>query len=94
MIRDQHGIDADWQVTGNLGHRPLNILAQSENIAALAHRDCKAYGRLAVCSEERLRRVGITAPDLRDVTETEHAAVDREIDSQHLLLGRERARHA
>ena len=39
-----------------------------------------------------MRRVGIAAPDLRDVAEAEHAPADDEVDAQHVLLGPERAR--
>ena len=72
----------------------LMLLAQREDVAAVAHGDGKADGRLAVDAEHRLRRIGKAAPDLGDVAEAEHAAADGEVDVRHVLLGSERARHA
>ncbi len=60
-------MDADRQVGGGLGHRLLEVLTERQNVAAVAHRDGEADRRLAVHPEHRLRRIGETAPDGRDV---------------------------
>ena len=65
----------------------LDVLAQREDVAAVAHGDGKPDGRLAVDAKQRLRRIGKAAPDLGDVAEAKHAAADGEVDVAHVLLG-------
>ena len=51
LIGDQHRLDADRQIGGDLRHRPLDVLAEREDVAAVAHGDGKADRRLAVDAE-------------------------------------------
>ena len=75
-------------------HRPLDVLAEREDVAAVAHGDGKADGRLAIDAKHRLRRIGKAPPDLGDVAEAQHAAAGGEVDVRYILLGSERARYA
>ena len=74
------GVDAEREVGRDPGHRLLDIAAQGEDVAAVAHGDGKADGRLAVDAKHRLRRVGKAAPDAGDVAEAQHAAAGDEVD--------------
>ena len=58
----------------------FDVLAERQNVAAVAHRDRQADRRLAVDAEHRLRRIGKAAPDLRDVAQPEDAPADGEVD--------------
>src|SRR5262249_17830565 len=93
LVRHEPGLDAEWQIRRDLRHRPLDVLAQGENISAFAHGDGEADGRLAIDAEQRLRGIGIAASDLRDVAEAEHPPADDEVHAQYILLGLERTRH-
>ena len=46
-----------------LRHRPLDVSAKRQDIAAIAHRDGEADGQAAVYAEHRLRRIGEAAAD-------------------------------
>lgn len=52
-----------------LGECLLNILAQGEDVTALAHGNGEADGWLSVNAKQRLRRVGKATPDLRNVAQ-------------------------
>ena len=88
------GSIADGQVRRDLVHGVLDVAPEGEHVAALAHGDGEPDALLSVDAEHRLRRVGGTACDMRDVAQTDHPAVRDEIDRQDVLLGPERARDA
>ena len=69
----------------------LEVLAERQDVAAVAHRDRKADRRFAVDAEERLRGIGISAVNLRDIVEAKHPVPDREIDVADVLFGFETA---
>ena len=83
--------DAERQLRGDVGHGLHDVLAQGEDVAAVAHGDREADGWLAVDTKHRLRRIGKGAPDLSDVAEAEHASAGGEVDVEHILLGSKRA---
>ena len=90
LIRDELGLDADRQVRRDLGHGPLDVLAQGQNVAAVAHGDREPDRGHAVDAEQGLGRVGVAARDLGDVAEADHPPVGDEVDAQDVLLGAER----
>ena len=94
LVGNQLRLDADRQVAGDLGHDLLDVLAQCEDVAAVAHGDGKPDRRLAVHAKHRLRWIREGAADLGDVAEAKHAAADREVDVADVLLGLERAGYA
>ena len=87
LIGDQESLDADGQVRFELLDHVIQILFQSEDVAAGAHRERHADGVLAVDAELRLRRVGVAARDRRDVAEAQHLAAEDEIDLLQVLFG-------
>ena len=91
LVGDENRRDAEWQIGGDALHRLLDVAAQREYVAALAHGDAEADRRLAIDAEQRLRRVGEAATDLRDVAQADHAAVRDEVDVSQILLGFEGA---
>ena len=91
LIGDQVRCDADRQIAGDPVHRLLDVAAQRQDVAALAHRDAETDRRLAVHAEHRLRRVGEAAADFGDVAQADHAPVRDEVDVAEVLLGFKRA---
>ena len=85
-------LDADRQLGLDLGHRPLDVAAERQDVAAVAHRDREPDRGLAVHPEHRLRRVGIAAADLGDVAQADDPVAGDEVDVQEVELGIERAR--
>ena len=92
LVGDQRRLDADRQVRRDLRHGLLDVAPERQDVAALAHGDGEPDGVLPVDAEHRLRRVGGTARDARDVAQADHPAVRDEVDRQDVLLGPERAR--
>ena len=46
LVGDERRLDTDREVRGRLGDRALDVAAECEDVAALAHRDRKADGGL------------------------------------------------
>src|SRR5258706_2577161 len=78
---------------GDLLHLVRYSLAEDEVIAALSHRDGKTNRRFAVKSKHRLRWVGISFFDGRDIGETEEFAVGKQIDALQIVNRVERSRN-
>ena len=91
LVGNQNRFDADRQVGNDVLHRRLDVAAEREDVARLAHRDRDPDGRLPVHAEHRLRRVGIAAPHLGDVAQPDQPIADGEVDGGHVPLGFERA---
>ena len=64
--------------------RLFHVAAERQNVAAVAHGDGEADRRLAVDAEHRLRRIGIAAPDGRDVAQPDQPAVGQEVDVEEV----------
>ena len=75
-------------------HGLLDVAAEREHVAALAHGDGEPDAVSSVDAEHRLRGVGGTAGDMRDVAEADHSSVRDEVHCRDVLLGVERARDA
>ena len=84
-------LDAKGKIGGDLAHRAREVLAERENVAALAHRDRQTDGGLPVYAEHGLRRIGIGAADRRDVGQPYQPPVHHEIHIGDVLLGVEGA---
>ena len=89
LVGDQLRLDADRQVGRDLAPSLLDVLAERQDVAAVAHGDRKADRRLAVDAEQRLRRVGDNRGGPGDIAQPEHAAADDEVDVRDVLLGYE-----
>jgi hypothetical protein len=76
LVRDQRGLDAHGQVGGDARHLALDVAAEGQDVARIAHGDGHADGRLAVDAEHRLRRVGIDAAHIGDVAQPDDAVAD------------------
>src|SRR5271165_4898008 len=94
LIGDERRLYADWQVRFDVLHGGCDVAPKSEDIAALAHGDGEPDALFPIDLEHRLGGVGGAARDVRDVAQTNHPAVRREVDRQNVLLGPERARDA
>ena len=92
LVGDQRRLDADRQVRRDLRHGLRDVASERQDVAALAHGDGEPDGVLSVDAEHRLRRIGGTARDARDVAQADHPAVRDEVDRQEVLLGPEVAR--
>ncbi len=93
LIVHQVCLDPDRQARGDLGHRALDVAAEREHVAALAHRDAEADRGLAVDPEHRLRRIRIAALDGAEIGQAEQAAIEREVHPPQIRLGREASGH-
>ena len=78
----------------DLGHGALDVAAEGEDVAALAHGDRETDALSSVHAEHRLGRVGRAAGDARDVAQTNDPAVRDEVYREDVLFGPERARDA
>ena len=85
-------LDADRQVGLDARERRLDVVAERQHVAAVAHGDGQPDRRLAVDAEHRLRRVGKAAAHARDVAHADHPPAGDEVDVQDVLLGPEGAR--
>ena len=64
--------------------RLFHIAAKRQNVATVAHGDGEADRRLAVDAKHRLRRIGIAAPDRRNVAQPDQPSVGQEIDVEEV----------
>ena len=69
----------------------LDVAAQRQDVAGVAHRDREADGRLAVDAEHRLRRIDEAAPHGRDVAQADVALAEHQVDRLDVALGIEGA---
>ena len=90
LIRDQDGLNSHRQIGGDPRHGLGDVVAERENVAALAHGDGKANRRLAIHPELRLGRIDEAAVNARDVAEAKHAPANSEIHARYVLFGLER----
>ena len=74
LVGDLMDLKAEGQVLLNLANRPLEVLAELQDIAAVFHRDGDADGRLTVVVHLRRGRLLIAALDLGDVAEPQDLA--------------------
>ena len=74
--------------------RLFHVAAERQNVAAVAHGDGEADRRLAVDAKHRLRRIGIAAPDGRDVAQPDQPAVGQEVDVEKVRFRSEGAGNA
>ncbi len=91
LVGHQRRLDAVRQVGRDVGHHGLDVLAEREDVAGVAHRDREADGRLAVDPEHRLRRVGEAAPHGGDVAQADVAPAEHQVDRLDVALGVEGA---
>ena len=87
-------IDTNWQIRHHAFHLRIQRLAEMQQVRAGFHADCKADGRLAVETEQRGRRIDITAPDRRYFRQREKAVVDAQVDRPQTVFRRELAADA
>ena len=72
----------------------FHILAEHQNIAAVAHSDCQADRWLTIHPEHRLRRIGQRAVHHGDVAQANQTPVRRKIDVEEIFFGNEGTGHA
>ena len=77
LVGDERRLDADRQVRRDLRHGVLDVVPEGQDVAALAHGDGEPDALLSVDAEHRLRRIGGTARDARDVAQADDPAVRR-----------------
>ena len=94
LVGDQRRVDAERQVGDALVDRLFHVAAERQNVAAVAHGDGEADRRLAVDAKHRLRRIGIAAPDGRDVAQPDQPAVGQEVDVEKVRFRPEGAGNA
>src|ERR1700733_15171513 len=82
------------EVGDPLVDRLFHLAAERQDVAAVAHGDGEADRRLAVDAEHRLRRIGITAPDGRNVSQPDQPAIGQEIDVEEVRFRSEGAGNA
>ena len=87
LIGHQFRLYAERQIRRGLGKSRLDVLAQSQDVAALAHGNCQADGRLSVDAKQRLRRIGKAALYLRNVAQAQHASANSKIDVGNVFFG-------
>ena len=61
LVGDHDRLDADRQVLLQFLHGLLDVAAEREHVAAVAHGNRETQARLAVDAENRVRRIGILA---------------------------------
>ena len=91
LVGDERRLDADGQIRLDVLHSALDVTTQGEDVASGAHGDGEPDAVPPIDAKDRLRRIGRTALDLRDVAEPNEPSVGDEIDSQKILLVSERA---
>ena len=75
LIGDLGDLDADRQLSGDGLHRLLQVLAESDDVRAVRHRDAEPEGWLAAFAHDEGRRVLVAALDRGDIAEPEHPPV-------------------
>ena len=94
LVGHQRRVDAERQIGDALVDRLFHVAAERQNVAAVAHGDGEADRRLAVDAKHRLGRIGIAAPDGRDVAQPDQTAVGQEIDVEKVRFRSEGAGNA
>ena len=89
LVGDHDRLDADRQIGLQLLHGLLDVAAQREHVAAVAHGNRQAQAGLAVDAEDRLRRVGNFPPDLGDVGQPYDPVAHGEVHGKDVLFGLE-----
>ena len=74
LVGDHDRFDADRQVGLQLLHGLMDVLAQREHVAAVAHRNRQAQAGLAVDAEDRVGRILVLPSHLGDVGQPDDAA--------------------
>ena len=69
----------------------LHVVAERQDIAAVAHGDGEADGGLAVDAKHRLRRIGKGAAHFGDVAQPDQPSVREKVDVENVALGSEGA---
>ena len=72
--------DPDGEIRPDLGHRLFDVLAERQHVSAGPHRDADPDRRLAVKAEHRLRWVGISTLNGRDIGQSEDLSVGHKVD--------------
>jgi hypothetical protein len=75
LVRDLRHLDPDRQLEGDRAHRILQVFAERHDVGAVLHRDAEAERRLAAGAHQEAGRILVAALHLRDVAQTEHAAI-------------------
>ena len=91
LVRHHDRFDADRQVGLQLLHGLLDVAAEREHVAAVAHGNRQAQAGLAVDAEDRVRRIGVLPPHLGDVGQSQDPFAHGEVDGEDVLLGHQRA---
>ena len=69
----------------------MDVLAQREHVAAVAHGNRQAQAGLAVDAEDRVGRIRVLPLHLGDVGQPDDPVADGEVDGEDVLLGDQRA---
>ena len=93
LVGDYDRLDTNRQVGLQLLHCVVNVFAEREHVAAIAHRNRQPQPGRAVDAEHRVRRIGIFPPHLGDVGQPHIAAADIEIHRENVFFRRHRAAH-
>ena len=91
LIGHEVELDADRKALHQAFGRMVQALAEGEVVAAVAHVDADADGRLAVDAEHLGGRVAVAALDRGDVGELVEVSVDPEVQVSDVLRRHERA---
>src|SRR5262249_4947365 len=75
LIGNLGHLDAERQLGSDGGHRPLQVLAQRQDIGAFVHGDAEAERGLAALANDEARRILVTALDGCDIAKTEDLSV-------------------
>ena len=86
LVGDEMHAHADREIGDDLGHLPLQRLAEVEQVGTGLHADGEPDRGLAVEAEQRRRRILIATGDGRDVGQREEAVADAQIDRLEALL--------
>ena len=87
LVRHHDRFDADRQVGLQLLHGLLDVAAEREHVAAVAHGNRQAQAGLAVDAEDRIRRIGVLPLHLSDVGQSDDPFAHGEVDGEDVLLG-------
>src|SRR5262249_31242198 len=86
-------LNAQRQIRRNLRHCAFDVLAERKNISSLPHGDGEADRRLPIHAKHGLRRISMTAPNLRYVAQANGPARRYEVDVCDIVLRPERTRN-
>ena len=85
--------DTDGEIRSDFGHGLFDVLAERKHVSAGPHRDADPDRRLAVKAEHRLRWIGISTLDGRDVGQSVDLSVGDKIDVSQIGLRAKSAGH-